>query len=205
MFETYSEFIFPRQVVLSKDLEYQTYKDELINYCLNKKVEDPMGQKYTNIHGWQSDSILDDSKLPKMFKERLKLNLKTNIKKHLDLKSDCWIHRMWIQISHKNSYNLIHNHPFSHYSGVFYVKTTNSSKSGCINFHPFNNANDYQELLYRNSQVLNENNMHTLKSYIPTEGMMLLFPSSLQHSVSENLTNTDRISIAFDVLFERYS
>lgn len=205
MFETHSEFLFPRQVILSKDLEYETYKEELVNYCLNKKIEDPEGKKFTNIHGWQSDIILDDPKLPKLFKNRLELNIKTNIKNHLDLIEDCWIHRMWIQISQKNSYNLMHNHPFSHYSGVFYVKTTNSPECGCINLYPFCNSNDYQELLFRNSEILDKNNMHTYKSYIPIEGLMIMFPSGLKHSVSENETNSDRISIAFDVLFKNYA
>jgi len=201
MFETYSQFLFPRQVILSRDLEYETYKDELVNYCLNKKVQNPIGEKYTNMGGWQSDSILDDPKLPKIFEKRLKLNL-NRVQNELNLTHNCYIHRMWIQISQKNCYNNRHSHPFSHYSGVFYVKSTNSAECGRINLYPFNDANNYQELLYRNPEWLNKNNMNTHKSYVPHEGLVIMFPSGLPHCVSENETNTDRISIAFDVLFK---
>jgi uncharacterized protein (TIGR02466 family) len=209
MFDVHSEFLFPRQLVISKDLEYHSYKDELISYCLNKKVENHKGNKYTNVHSWQSDDILKDSvsgKIPRLFEQRIRQNVFNCLKNELKISNPQKhkIHRMWIQISQKGSYNVSHNHPFSHYSGVFYVKTTNNANCGCINFYSCSNSNDYQELLFRNSEILKSNNMQVKLSYIPYEGTIFLFPSGLIHSVSENETNSDRISIAFDILFDNY-
>lgn len=203
MFDSYSEFLFPRQVVISKDLEYETYKDELINYCLNKKIEDPEGVQNTNIHGWHSDNIISDHFLPSIFNERIQNNVFLCLKNELKLlhPHNFDIDRMWIQISQKNSYNNIHNHPFSYYSGVFYVKSTNSDECGSIVFHPFGDANEYQPIICLDNQHLNKNKMNTNYMFYPIEGMLILFPSSLRHSVEENQTNTDRISIGFDIMF----
>ena len=207
MFDVHSEFLFPRQVIISKDLEYETYKDQLVNYCLNKKIQNSVGEKYTNVNGWQSGEILYDENLPKVFKERILENVIFCLNKELKIKNsmNVKIHRMWIQISQKDSYNTIHNHPFSHYSGVFYVKSTNNYNCGTINFYPYSDANNYQHLLFVNEKILEKYNMKPSISYIPVEGMTMLFPSELKHSVSTNNTNTDRISIAFDVLFENYA
>ena len=204
MFDVHSEFLFPRQVIISKDLEYEHYKEDLINYCLNKKIEDPEGQQFTNVHSWQSDLILYDKNFPKIFKERIKQNVSYCLENELKIiDTNIKIHRMWIQISQKNSFNLSHNHPFSHYSGVFYVKTTNSDKCGNLIFHPFSDSNHYQPLLFVHDEVLEKNNMTLSKSYIPSEGTLFLFPSGLRHSVSLNETNFDRISIVFDILLQK--
>ena len=205
MFEVYSEFLFPRQVIISKDLQYSSYKEELIKYCLNKKNEDPTGQKFTNINSWQSDEILYDQLLCNVFRERIKTNVSSSIKKELKLFDNVGVNiiRMWIQISQKNSFNITHNHPFCHYSGVFYVKTSNDLSCGSLCFHPYSNANEYQSLIFSEEEFLDKNNMNCSKTYIPIEGTTILFPSGLRHSVQLNNTNSDRISIAFDILFEK--
>jgi uncharacterized protein (TIGR02466 family) len=204
MFDVHSEFLFPRQVIISKDLEYEYYREDLITYCLNKKSEDPEGQHFTNVYGWQSDIILHDKKLPKIFKERIKQNVFYCLENELNiLATSINIHRMWIQISQKNSFNIQHTHPMTHYSGVFYVKTPNSNECGNLTFHPFSDSNHYQPLLFVHDEILKKNNMSVSKTYIPSEGTLFLFPSGLRHSVSVNQTNYDRISIAFDILFER--
>jgi uncharacterized protein (TIGR02466 family) len=112
--------------------------------------------------------------------------------------------RMWIQISGKNHYNTDHTHPMSHYSGVFYVKCKDDDfKNGCLRVSDYSNAQEFQELLFRKIEIRDEFLMHPAFSYTAKEGKLLLFPSGLKHNVSMNQYDYDRISIAFDIMFDK--
>ena len=39
-------------------------------------------------------------------------------------------------------------------------------------------------------------------SFVPHEGRILIFPSSLEHHVEENKSNEDRISYSFNIVLE---
>jgi len=86
---------------------------------------------------------------------------------------------MWVNISPPTSFNLIHNHGDDKtLSGVLYLKSFPNSGNICF----YNN--------------LNPNEFHCIK---PENGKLLLFESPLFHSVNPNLSQEDRISIAFNI------
>jgi uncharacterized protein (TIGR02466 family) len=93
------------------------------------------------------------------------------------------INAMWFNISPFGAFNHIHTHfsPYSHpemtYSGVLYLKVPKNS--GNINFF--------------SPIELNER-----RTIIPQEKDILIFPSIFPHSVNPNLSQEDRISIAFN-------
>jgi len=39
-------------------------------------------------------------------------------------------------------------------------------------------------------------------NFVPHEGRILIFPSSLEHHVEENKSNEDRISYSFNIVLE---
>jgi len=86
---------------------------------------------------------------------------------------------MWGNISSFTNYNHIHTHntDISKFSGILYLKT------------PPNSGN----ILFYNPLDLNCN-----REYTPQEKDLLIFPSILLHSVNPNLSQEDRISIAFN-------
>jgi uncharacterized protein (TIGR02466 family) len=207
MFDIRSEFISPKQVIISDDMEYPLYRQELIDFCYNQKKIDPEGKHYTNVGGWQSSDILNKlNNNTDFFIKRLKQNLKQCFDSQLMISPEYnpQIIRMWIQISGKNNYNTDHTHPMSHYSGVFYVKCKdNDLRNGCLRVSSYSNAQEFQELLFRKEEIRDEFMMHPSFSYPAKEGRLLLFPSGLNHNVSINQYDYDRISIAFDILFDR--
>ena len=82
----------------------------------------------------------------------------------------------WFMLNTTNSWNLPHVHPDSYISGVLYVKATPSDKIG-------------------NLYVIKDT---STAEYVPVEGELLLFHSSLLHMVGPNQTNEERIVISFN-------
>ena len=86
---------------------------------------------------------------------------------------------MWANVSSYGHSNTLHNHgPYGKtLSGVLYLKTP--PNSGNLQFIlPFDLNNYYP--------------------YTPQEGDLIIFPAFLSHSVEPNLSQEDRISIAFN-------
>jgi uncharacterized protein (TIGR02466 family) len=98
---------------------------------------------------------------------------------------------MWANISEYQGYNIEHNHPGYFMSGVFYVNV--SQNSGNIVFRDPRPIPDWSgdaslyKLLYANTSITPKNNM------------LLLFPSWLYHRVETNYSDTERISVSFNI------
>lgn len=105
----------------------------------------------------------------------------------------------WISIKHPNQHHNLHFHPNSLISGVLYFGTYTEetpsirfSKSPYSHFHNFQPkmVNDKRELKYAQTEF----------NIVPNPGMILLFPSTLWHSVPPNTSPQPRYSIAFNII-----
>ena len=103
----------------------------------------------------------------------------------------------WININPPGAYNLMHDHPNVHMSGVMWIK---SPKDGGV--IEFLNPNDFQahtEISCYTDEFKDRNLVHHAYWIPPLEGRMVIFPSHLKHSVGENMSNEDRISVSFNI------
>lgn len=105
----------------------------------------------------------------------------------------------WANISAKGAAHGIHSHPNNFLSGVYYVQT--QAGADTINFHDPRIQTgiirpSVTELTAENSDqvVVRVNN-----------GTLLIFPSYLQHSVTSNRSEQERISISFNVMFSSFT
>ena len=89
------------------------------------------------------------------------------------------INGMWGNISSFKDFNYIHTHHTESHklSGILYLKIP--TNSGDLKFH-------------------NPSFVDIITKYTPKENTLLIFPSFLPHSVEPNLSQEDRISIAFN-------
>lgn len=92
----------------------------------------------------------------------------------------------WVNINGSGGFNELHNHILGDYSGVYYVQGTGT---GDISFHSTEQLN---KMISAGMPFANS------ISISPEDGMLLVFPSYMLHSVQPNMTNKERISIAFD-------
>ena len=124
-----------------------------------------------------------------------------DIKNYKPSITDCWVN-----IQKKNEVNPPHNHS-GHISFVFYVQVpeeikneinkTKSFDPGSINFM-YSHGNDFRDISNKfNDNVNNILRPTTVKSFIPYEGLLFIFPAYLSHYVEPfKSDNVERISIA---------
>lgn len=103
------------------------------------------------------------------------------------------ISAMWGVINGKGHANATHNHPHAWLSGVYYVKVpADASKAGSIGFRDPNLARTYTQSFYRTVQS-------DAVQFPPAEGKLVMFPGWCEHFVGPNLTDEDRVAIAFNI------
>jgi len=180
--------------IFIKDLNLNNY--ELEKYALSLQSKQTSNSR-SNRGGFQSDFL--------PFKEEpVLLSLSNNIEDCLlhyknflgfkkDLKID--IDNMWFNINGEGGYHVTHTHPNSMFSGVYYISAP--VNSGNINFeHP---ALDTMQYDWRDRYKAIFNEVNSENYHMPAlSGRLLLFPSWLKHSVSQNLIKENRISLSFN-------
>lgn len=105
----------------------------------------------------------------------------------------------WANVLAKGATHRIHSHPNNFLSGVYYVRTHPGADT--VNFHDPRN----QTGIIR-PPVVELTAENTDQVVVRVEnGMLLLFPSYLQHSVDANSSEEERISISFNIMFSAFA
>ena len=171
--------------------------NRLSDFCF-KLQNNNKGRVRSNLGGWQSNDLFDEysiiSDLRKLIFEKVKIAAEDfNLSKEIKLDN------LWININEYKDTNMIHCHPQSILSGVYYVKVPKDS--GDLRF--FSPTEDLMETeLKDNVKEYNVKNGST-GTFYPRENMLLVFPSWLKHCVLPNMNKHDkRISISFNVGFK---
>lgn len=108
-------------------------------------------------------------------------------------KADLIFQEMWINKNGKGDFNKAHVHPNAVLSGSYYIKVP--PDSGNIEFYDpvrerIMSVYPIKERTKTNSQAL---------EYRSHDGLLVIFPSWLQHSVQPNRSDDFRVSLAFNM------
>ena len=167
---------------------------ELIPYSYKLKEQNP-GVSKSNKGGWQCANILNP---PAAYTNLLDQIEQALVIVHesmgLKLNTPSYVTESWININNPNSYNLRHLHPRSLFSGVYYLQVPEGD-CGDIIFYRDNIMLSY--LPPNVVEVWNDMTSGTA-TYKAKQGTLLIFPSWLEHSVTPNFTQEDRLSISFN-------
>ena len=101
----------------------------------------------------------------------------------------------WVNQHKKGDWSHQHSHYNSVVSGVWYLSTT--PQSGEFIIHPDNKL--FGNLLDLPRRVYNEFNGDQY-AFTPTNGDLLIFPSTMKHSVTANKCDIPRFSLAFNYM-----
>jgi uncharacterized protein (TIGR02466 family) len=105
----------------------------------------------------------------------------------------------WATVLARGAMHKAHSHPNNFLSGVYYVRTHPGSDS--INFHDPRN----QAAVIRPPVVeLTAENTDQVVVKV-ANGTLLMFPSYLEHSVDASMSDDERISISFNVMFSSFT
>ena len=168
--------------------------DELTKYAYYLRAKSD-GVIKSNVRGWQSDELsepnLEIGNLVNVIIENL-----TPIHTEFGLNDDyrMQLGNLWININNKSGFNRPHRHPESTVSGVYYVSVPKDSGNIVFN-HPA-----VVQSYHINSNTLKESNSINSSTWhiTPEAGLLIMFPSWLEHYVEPSNSDEDRISIAFN-------
>ena len=162
------------------DLDLDPIRKEVEEYASKYQ-----SQKVSNIGGYQSSAFNY---------EPLTSAIKNNVPKSDKEMGELYIYS-WFNINGPKCYNTIHTHNTGtvFLSGVYYV-TVPKDPCGTIAFHDPRGkavaaAPDMQYFEHK-----------TILQIIPEENILYYFPSWLEHEVTCNLSNENRISISFNLM-----
>ena len=169
----------------------------LIEFCYEMKRKDEIGEKRSNIGGWHSDSISNETH-PEFVKLTNKIEDAANIYHHeIQLKNTHHqkIDNIWANINQKGHSNEWHVHPKSSFSGAFYLK----GSSPIVFKHPYPDITLY----YWDKPFIEEwNGFNSGESSLePSPNTLIIFPPWLSHKVLMNKEDTDRITFSFNTSF----
>ena len=186
---------FSTPIWTAKIEEYQTVNNSMQNYISNLQKKDPEGVIKSNFKGWHSKNFDMKDEEPQNFIEKIKTNINTAINDMgWDLQTqEVKISNMWAIINTKGSLNQKHHHSNSDLSAAYYVSA--EENCGDIIFYDPRPATVYKHPIAKEANILNA----TINSISPEQGMLILFPSYLEHSVDPNLSEHKRIVISFNL------
>ena len=105
----------------------------------------------------------------------------------------------WANINASGASHTIHSHPNNFLSGIYYVRTHPGADS--VNFH---DPRSQTGIIRPPVTELTSQNTDQVVVTV-SDGMLLMFPSYLAHSVAPNESDELRISISFNMMFSLYA
>ena len=192
---------FPTPVWTLQLDDYQSINEQMYKFIKITQSKDQQGISKSNIKGWHSKDFNMQENEPKNF---IKFILPAIEQVITDMnwekqKQSININNMWAIINTGGSANLRHQHGNSTISGAYYVRAPKNS--GDIVFYDPRPAPVYTYPKAVNPNLLNAQ----VNGISPKEGALVLFPSYLDHSVNENLSNEERIVISFNITIQSKS
>lgn len=187
-------FLFPSLVSTIRCKNFSDIKSDLISWIYSYQQQDE-GRVISNIGGWQSSK----NPLEEKSFDRYKSYIEDHIKEICNdtLNAEVIIDNLWININKKHDFNWSHVHPGAHLSGVFWIKCPKNC--GTLNFDSPNNFSDSKIYEVLKEDYSKKFYMYEVSSFQSKEGSLILFPPNLRHGVTPNLSDEDRISIAFNL------
>ena len=177
--------IFPINITMN-NIGRDFTEDELTCFSKHKKsVTKAISNSFTT-----NNNILDELEL-KNIKKFILENLNFYLRKvisPISKDNELYLTESWITKTNKNEHHHTHSHANSVISGVLYLKTINNDSITL--YSPHRPRID----ISRDNKTKDYNNLEVLVR----KGDLVLFPSTLMHSVKTNVTDDERVSLAFN-------
>ena len=165
----------------SQELQFITSKKK--DYILNE------GQNKTT----KDSYVLENEELKKLKEDLIiRINQYFNIVENSDDKINLYITQSWVNYNEPNTSHHEHLHYNSYLSGVLYINAIEN-----LDFIRFIDSR-YPTFQFENKKNYNIFNSGVWDFPVKTK-QILIFPSYLRHSVLENRSNHERISLSFNV------
>ncbi|GMG83693.1 hypothetical protein LNKW23_29060 [Paralimibaculum aggregatum] len=184
--------------------ESEALNAELAAEALKREAAAGEGVARSNVGGWHSDHDLLAWDIP-----AVKVLHRRILRMTADLTSAtlrggkgarfAFAIEAWANVARSGQYHLVHDHPGSHWSGVYYASVGTPDAS-----ERFNGRLELLDPRVATGMVpLHAGTFDERHMVTPEPGLMVLFPSWLRHHVLPFKGSGERISIAFNVRLQR--
>ena len=190
---------FSTPIWVSKIDNHENINESLLSYITELQNKDPQGITKSNFNGWHSKDFNLKEDIPAKFISSIGKNINTALNDmSWDLNSQfVKITNMWSIVNKEGAWNQKHHHSNSDISAAYYVDAHDNC--GDIVFYDPRPAR-----VYKHPIAIGPNNLNaTVNSIKPEPGLLVLFPSYLEHSVNPNMSNKKRIVISFNLSLEK--
>jgi len=180
--------LFPTLIQIQDNILVDDVRLSILSDIQNKKKNEEFKQ-------WQSKANLHNEKLYSELTDTILKSTKYYFDNMQYVYEDYEITDMWANVYEKGEMHRTHGHSNNMLSGVFYVSS--------IDAHPgitFLDPRPAVDVLVPTIKNYNTDNS-SLWQYNATQNRLMLFPSWLKHYVPVNETDTNRVSISFNVMF----
>ena len=187
--------LFPTPIWTTILPNHKEINEKMFNYIQILRSNDSGGKMKSNVIGWHSQNFnLKDSE-PQFFINSISLMINESLADMgWDLKkNELKITGMWTIINPTNASNSRHIHSNNFISAAYYLKAP--EKCGNILFYDPRSARIIRRPITNFSNKLNEE----VVNITPKEGLLVLFPSYLHHSVEINKSDEERMVISFNI------
>ena len=187
----YSDFVVREKLALIQEELYDCFKTLKENDKFKKKWTD---ETHSLSDATFSQNLIKEYKL-ELFEEELNNHIQTYLDNlNYPHKKEFRIVSSWMTLNKKGESSRMHHHGSADISGVYYIQTL--GLDGDLYFHtPVN--------MWASSYLFSH--LHNDLYAKPEIGKLFLFPSGLLHGVAGNVTNSERVSISFNVELVRDS
>ncbi len=186
---------FPTPVWTSQVDNYEKMNERMYTFIKDEQKKDQKGINKSNNKGWHSKDFDLQGIEPKNFINIISPYIqKVMVDMNWEPENQTVkISNMWSIINTGGSTNLRHQHGNSTISAAYYVRAPKNC--GDIVFYDPRPAPVFYYPTAVSSNLLNAQ----INGITPKEGALILFPSYVDHSVNENLSNEERIVVSFNI------
>ena len=163
-----------------------TFNEDFTGW-IQGEMEKNKSVKKSNRGGWQSELYKPEGEFEPLVKEIKECcsHLPLDIKEIL-------VPQLWVNVNKRGDWNTIHQHGAYHLAGTYYVKVPKNC--GQLVFR------DPRPGAMSNLFMLNRFDKGEFKKINLIDGLLMIWPSYLDHFVEPSQTDEERISISFDIL-----
>ena len=170
---------------------------------INKKIENRVYEKSkeektrkaSNEGGWHSEGSMHDDPVMEPIVKYIEWAVR-DLSIESKMEYNDYQLFLWSNLNRPGDYNTVHDHPDCHMSGVYYVKLP---EGDCGLLRMYNPMYSYNY----NSSGYNPPYKQPRIEVKGKEGALLIFRAPILHDVTRNNTKEDRISLSFNIRFER--
>jgi uncharacterized protein (TIGR02466 family) len=179
--------LFAYPLVICGDI--YAFSDAENEYFVGLEMIDNVGNSMS-----KDDRVLDSevlSKLKQFIDDRIFMYKKELLRIGDD--NQIYVTQSWINRARPDQYHPRHKHPNSLISGVMYLDDNADRGLSPIRFH---RSHEMFPLEFKYEELTDFN--ATSKEFEPKQGMLVLFPSLLEHDVGQNKSDRIRTSLSFN-------